>query len=62
MDRGLGGHGSSNFFEIVGISEMLMFRRKIFGRFAAGKDKDFKFSQKSLNLDLLRCRYHDASM
>ena len=31
MEGGQGGHGPCNFFEIVGFSEILMFRRKIFG-------------------------------
>ena len=40
--RRQGGHGSSNFFDIVGFSENLMLSRKIFGLLLLVKKKGYE--------------------
>jgi len=57
---GKGDHGSSNFFDIVGFSEILMLRRKIFGLLLLVRTKASNFVGKSMNLAPLLYRCHDA--
>ena len=57
--RGAGGPWRPSFMEIVRFSEILMFRRKIFGLLLLFTIKASNFMGK---LGLLLCRYHDASM
>ena len=59
MTGGQGGHGPK-FFEIVGFSEVLMLRQKIFRLLLLVKALVSNFIGKSSNIAPLLYRYHDA--
>ena len=60
MAGGHGGH-APNFVEIIGFSEILIFRRQIYGLLLLVKIEISPFIGKSLNMLCLLYRCHDAS-